>query len=360
MTAYSAARTMQPSSRDRTLGGLIVVAGVLFKACGFTGHFTTIRGLIRVRQLNTHSANGWVAKLPLTRDSLQWGARSVWLMVLVLVSGLSSVMAVGRDKAVLVGSTSPTFLDHAIRQAVDGRPPIEGTIDITSDAALAFDAGSRWSAKLPYAAITQLTYGVEASRQARGIRIAFPWPGSSQFTDKPHYILTVVRRQQSGAEDSDVFELGRDLVRPVIETLERRTGIRVEFLSVDACLTLKTAKDCRLGSPDELRGLKRVHVDARNNAKHRADIVAEIENANVGLQVVAGAEDAEILLRFHGERFFEDKTIDGGRGEVTVVRNSDSVVVLQFTDRDTSVWGRAPSINFSREFVKAYKKANIQ
>jgi hypothetical protein len=269
-------------------------------------------------------------------------------------------MAVGRDKAVLVGSTSPTFLEHAIRHALDATRPIEGTIDIASDADLAFDAGSRWSAKVPYASITQLTYGVEASPQARGIRIAFPWPGSSQFTSKPHYILTVVRRQQSGAEESDVFELGTELVRPVIETLERRTGMRVEFLSVDACLTLKTAEDCRLGSPEELRGLRRVHVDARNNAKHRADIVSEIETANVGLQVVAAPEEAEILLRFHGQRFIEDKTIDGGRGEVTVIRKSDSVVVLQFTDRDTSVWGRAPSMNFGREFVKAYKKANIQ
>jgi hypothetical protein len=59
-------------------------------------------------------------------------------------------------------------------------------------------------------------------------------------------------------------------------------------------------------------------------------------------------------------RFFEDKTIDGGRGEVTVIRKSGSVVVVQFTARDTSVWGRAPSINFGREFVKACKKANIQ
>jgi hypothetical protein len=32
MTPYSAARTMHPPSRDRTLGGLIVIAGVLFQS----------------------------------------------------------------------------------------------------------------------------------------------------------------------------------------------------------------------------------------------------------------------------------------------------------------------------------------
>jgi hypothetical protein len=268
-------------------------------------------------------------------------------------------MAVGRDKAVLVWSSRPAFLGLALRQAAEGKRPIEGTIDIGSDAELAFDAGSRWSAKLPYATITHLTYGVEAGGQVR-IRVPFPWPGSSQFTDKPHYILTIIRREQSGAEQSDIFELGANLVRPVIAALERRTAMRVEFLSVDACLALKNATDCRLGNPDALRGLKRVHVEARGDAKQRADIVSEIENAGLGLQVVDRPEDAEILLRFYGQRFFEDKKIDGGRGEVTVLRVPDAIVVLQFIDRDTSIWGRAPSINFGREFVKAYKKANIQ
>jgi hypothetical protein len=215
--------------------------------------------------------------------------------------------------------------------------------------------------KVPYAAITHLTYGREVGTLGRGrLSIVFPWAGSSQFTDRPHYIFTIIRQDPTGAEQSDGFELGRNLVRPILDTLERRTEKRVEFLSVDACLKLKTAKDCRIGNPDELRGLRRVHVDARNDAQHLTDIVSEIEKADLGLQVVARQEYAEIILRFHGERFFEDKTIDGGRGEVTIVRHPDSVVVLQFTDRDTSVWGRPPSINFGREFVKAYKKANTR
>lgn len=298
--------------------------------------------------------------MTLTRDSLLPGVRSCWVVVLVVMTGLSvSVVAVGQEKAVLVGSTSPAFLREAVGQLVDRVSPIEGTIDVGSDAEVTFDAGSRWSAKVPYAAITHLTYGVEASGQARGIRLAFPWPGSSQFTNKPHYVLTVIHRTQTGADQADVFELGKKLVRPVFEALERRTARRVEFLSVDACMELKSPKDCGLGSPDELRGLKRVHIDTRGNAQHREGIVAEIEKATLGLEVVAAVESAEISLRFHGQRFNEaGKNIDGGRGEVTILRNPDSPVVLVFTDRDTSVWGRAPSSNFGSAFVKAYRNAN--
>jgi hypothetical protein len=269
-------------------------------------------------------------------------------------------LAVDRDKAVLVGSTSPGFGDEATRERdwIVGWSTIQGRIDSSSDAALTFDAGSRWSVTIPYARIAHVTYGREVGRQVRGLTLAFPWAGSSQFTDKPHYLLTVIYQDETGAHLAEVFELGANLIRPILDTLERRTKTRVEFLGVDACLTLHSPKECRFGSPGELRGLRRVHVDARGNSEYRNDIVAEIERAHLGLELVTQVEEAEIVLRFHGARFFEGKTIDGGRGEVTIARNPDSVVVLQFTDRDTSVWGRAPSINFGREFVKAYIKAN--
>ena len=301
--------------------------------------------------------------------------QTVLSLVLALVWSVVG-LAVGADRAVWVASTSAGFMRAAMKERKwrTGRSPIEGTIAIGSDG-LTFDAGRRGSVTIPYAAITRLTYGREVGSPTlgdmsiivggdleivKGLIIVPPWPGSTQFTDRPHYILTIIRQDQTGAAQSDVFELGGNLVRPIFDTLERRTEKQVEFLSVDACLTLKTAKDCRWGNPEQLRGLKRVHVDARNDAKHVANIVSEIEDANLGLQIVARPEDAEILLRFHGERFVEDKTIDGGRGEVTIGRHPDSVVVLQFTDRHTSVWGRSPSLNFGREFVKAYKKANTR
>jgi len=309
----------------------------------------------RCPQSQPHSDSGNVARRSLV-------LRTVLAVVSLIVCWSIAGLAVDDAKAVLLASTNPNFVIEGTRSRkwITGVSPIEGTINITSDAELVFDGGPRWSVRIPYANITHLTYGREVGRRVKGLVIVFPWAGSSQFTDKPHYILTVIRQAESGAEQCEAFELGRNLVRPILDMLERRTEKRVEFLSADACLVMKTAKECRLGNPDELRGLTRVHVDTRGAAEYRANIVSELENAGLGLQVVAQPEDAEIFLRFHGQRFFEDKTIDGGRGEVTVVRDHDSVVVLQFTDRDTSVWGRAPSINFGREFVKAYKKANAR
>ena len=61
----------------------------------------------------------------------------------------------------------------------------------------------------------------------------------------------------------------------MIDTLERRTDKRVEFLTVDACMQLKSPKDSGFGSPDELRGLKRVHIDTRGNAARRERIALQ-------------------------------------------------------------------------------------
>jgi len=123
------------------------------------------------RSHDGHSTKGRET-LALTRGSLLAGVRSRWVAVLVVMTAVSvSVVAVGQEKAVLVGSTSPAFLREAVGQVVDKVSPIEGTIDVGSDLELTFDAGSRWSAKVPYAAITHLTMAWRpADRSA-----AFDW-----------------------------------------------------------------------------------------------------------------------------------------------------------------------------------------
>ena len=308
------------------------------------------KGKIVVPRHQALTINGWV--------------RQCCAVMLMLVACFPAVgQAVGKNKAALVGSTAYGFLQEALkdnRWLVFGPPKLEGEMDTTSGSEFTFDAGKRWSLTVPYTAITELTYGRSISNRAPdGLRMFFPWQGSSQFTNKAHYILTVLYQDQTGSEQCAVFELGRDVVRPMLETLESRTTKAVDFLSVDACMRFKSPEDCGFGSPGELKGLKSVHVDARGNAEYRDNIILEIEESGLDLELVADAQDAEIILAFHGERFWESgKNIDGGRGEIVVVRETGSHVVFLFTDRDTSIWGRAPSINFGREFVKAYKKAN--
>jgi hypothetical protein len=284
------------------------------------------------------------------------------MLVLVLMTGAEAVgFAVGGDEAVLVGTTNPAFLKEASQEYrwVSVRRQIVGKLEVGSGAELTFNAGSRWSVNIPYAAITRLTYGREVAHRAPGLRLAFPWAGSSQFTGDAHYVLAVNYRDQNGTEQSEVFELGRSLVRPLFDALERRSASLVEVLSADACLKVRSPNDCGVGNSRELRGLNRIHVDARGSAEHRQNILAAIEAADLRLEVVEAVEDAEVSLTFLGQRFYEsNKNIDAGRGEVTILRRPKPLVVLLFKDRDTSVWGRHPSINFGREFVRAYRQAN--
>jgi hypothetical protein len=126
------------------------------------------------------------------------------------------------------------------------------------------------------------------------------------------------------------------------------------------------------GSPNELRGVAKVFVDTGLDAEQRNMIIGEIQKKLPRLSVVARPEDADVHLRFE----FPDRQtgpvvvyprpypIPGsryGEGVGTVVRllSADRVrVLMSFRDAKSTVFEREPSVNFAREFIKVYEKAN--
>src|SRR5918997_1515715 len=58
------------------------------------------------------------------------------------------------------------------------------------------------------------------------------------------------------------------------------------------------AQERSQGSPAELKGLRRVYVDAGANRKDRARIVEELRRSKVGVEVVDAPEGAELILLF--------------------------------------------------------------
>ena len=95
------------------------------------------------------------------------GLQTVLSVMLALVWSVVA-LAVGADRAVWVASTSAGFMTAGMGESKwrTGRSATEGTIAIGSDG-LTFDAGSRGSLKVPYAAITRLTYGREVGSPTR-------------------------------------------------------------------------------------------------------------------------------------------------------------------------------------------------
>lgn len=133
------------------------------------------------------------------------------------------------------------------------------------------------------------------------------------------------------------------------------------------------------GSVSELRGIKKIYVDAGTNAEEQRNIIGEVLKYLPKLMIVDVAADAEVILAFNAsERTQNDKFVqkDAFTGEV---KNSWNIrldmevghgqvlrqltpthlrSLLKFEDPHVNKFERKPSTNFARAFVKAYKQAN--
>jgi TonB family protein len=133
------------------------------------------------------------------------------------------------------------------------------------------------------------------------------------------------------------------------------------------------------GSVTELRGIRKVYVDAGRNEEEQRNIIGEVLKELPDLTVVDTAEEAEVILAFSAsERTQNDKFIgkdaftgetkyswnirldmEVGHGQV-LRRVSPSRLrsLLKFEDPHANKFERKPSTNFARAFVRAYKQAN--
>jgi TonB family protein len=133
------------------------------------------------------------------------------------------------------------------------------------------------------------------------------------------------------------------------------------------------------GSLSELRGIKKIYVDAGTNEDEERNIIGEVLKYLPALTIVDAANEAEVILAFNAsERTQNDKFVqkDAFTGEVKnswnirldmevghgqVLRRVTSThlrSLLKFEDPHTNKFERKPSTNFARAFVKAYKQAN--
>ena len=80
--------------------------------------------------------------------------------------------------------------------------------------------------EVPYARINDLEYGQKAGRRL-GVAIALTW--MALFSKKRKHFLTVGYNDENDKQQAAVFELGKDIVRVTLASLEARTGRKVDF-----------------------------------------------------------------------------------------------------------------------------------
>ena len=157
--------------------------------------------------------------------------RSIAVSVVLATVLSTTVLAVGGDKAMYVrGSLS------ALQKRTVGR------FNTQPEAVVTFSAGKKGSVAIPYASIASLEF---EQKERVVVIIGLAKPVSKRL----FYYLTIAYRDAEGSEQSGVFELGKDIVRPMLKTLEARSGKTIAFQDTDTCLQYKTPKECALTPP---------------------------------------------------------------------------------------------------------------
>lgn len=135
-----------------------------------------------------------------------------------MLLSVAMAYAVDSDGAAYVGGTA------SVPEKTEGR------LQTTSatEARFVFKGGEL---AIPYSSISSLEYGQKAGRRV-GVAIMVS-PVALLSKKRKHY-LTVGFKDAQGTKQGVVFELGKDVVRSSLVTLETRSGKKVEYESEEA------------------------------------------------------------------------------------------------------------------------------
>ena len=144
-------------------------------------------------------------------------ATAVLLSVLFLTSAL--LAGVGSHKAIYVGGTVNT-----IKEGTEGDPSAKDEKVYT----FSYKGGSL---TIPYDRVDALEYGQKAGRRLGLALTISPW---LLFSKKRKHFLTISWKDESDKQQAAVLEIGKDIIRTELATLEARTGRKVEYQDDEA------------------------------------------------------------------------------------------------------------------------------
>ena len=151
----------------------------------------------------------------------------VFALCFCLIS-TSTCFAVGSTKAAYIGGTAIEFKG--------AEKNVEGTLDLTDEKDLRFVNkfnGKQNTFVIPYDRIIDMEYGHKTGRRvgaaiATAILIS-PIGLFLLFSKKRKHYVTIGYQDAEGKEQVAVLELGKDLVRTALPTLEARTGKKMTY-----------------------------------------------------------------------------------------------------------------------------------
>jgi hypothetical protein len=140
-----------------------------------------------------------------------------FLPIILIVCFCFGLLWAGVDsqKTIYVGGTVSSIKEQT-----------EGVSSTSDEKVFLFDYG-KGKLQIPYDRIESLEYGQKVGRRGG---IASRWIISKK---RKHY-LTIGYKDENGQEQSAVLELGKDIVRVTLASLEARTGRKIEYQDENA------------------------------------------------------------------------------------------------------------------------------
>ena len=141
------------------------------------------------------------------------------LLALVLLFDLSAWAGVGSKKTMYVGGTIASIKDGS-----------EGTSSTQDERVFVFNYKVGKLA-IPYDRINDLEYGQKAGRRLGLAIFVSPF---FLLSHKRKHFLTIGYTDENDKQQAGVFELGKDIVRVTLASMEARTGKKIDYQDEEA------------------------------------------------------------------------------------------------------------------------------
>ena len=140
------------------------------------------------------------------------------LLLSILISEIPATAGIGSKNTMYVGGTA------GIKELTEGR-------STTADPAGFIFECKEMKLVIPYDRINALEYGQKAGRRL-GLAIAVT--PLALFSKKRKHFLTINYMDDAEKQQAAVFELGKDIVRTTLASLEARSGRKIEYQDEEA------------------------------------------------------------------------------------------------------------------------------
>jgi hypothetical protein len=142
--------------------------------------------------------------------------------LLVIVCCLEPMLwaGLGSHKTMYVGGTMSSIKEGT-----------EGESSAKDEKVFVFDYGKGGKLTIPYDRVDSLEYGQKAGRR---VGVAFMVNPIFIFSKKRRHFLTIGYNDANDKQQAVVLELGKDVIRVTLATMEARTGKKIEYQDAEA------------------------------------------------------------------------------------------------------------------------------